>query len=75
MSDDQRNISAQGINQHGIDRDFPMLYEMAQQYDFAERLGGSNAPLLEEADRALRELWEARRCMSNVTPIDPAYRG
>lgn len=49
-----------GIDQRGIDGDFPTLYEMAQQFDFAERLGGSNSPILAEADRALRELWDAR---------------
>lgn len=57
---EQSNRNAQGIDQRGIDKDFPMLYEMAQQYDFAERLGGSSDATLEEADRALRELWMAR---------------
>ena len=53
-----------GIPQHGIDRDFPLLYEMAQQYDFAERLGGSSSALLAEVDKALRELWNARAYMA-----------
>ena len=53
-----------GIDQRGIDRDFPLLYEMAQQYDSTERLGGFNAPILEEADRVLRELWMARAAVS-----------
>jgi hypothetical protein len=50
-----------GMPQYGIDRDFPLLCEKARQYDFAERLGGCSDPLMAEIDRALRELWDARR--------------
>lgn len=53
--------SSHGLDQHGLDRDYPLLYEMAMQYDFAERLGGSGSALHDEADAALRELWFARR--------------
>jgi hypothetical protein len=52
-----------GISDHGIGKEFPLLYEMAQQYDFAERLGGCSSPLLAEADAALREIWNARNAM------------
>ena len=41
-------------------QEFPLLFEMAERYDFAERLGGCTDPLLAEADAALRELWMAR---------------
>ena len=53
-----------GIPQYGIDRDYPLLNEKAQQYDFAQRLGGCSDPLLAEIDAVLRELWMARRFVS-----------
>lgn len=40
--------------------EFPKLFELSEQHDFAERLGGSTDPLLAEADAALREIWHAR---------------
>ena len=43
--------------------EFPILWEIAQQYDFAQRLGGCTEPLWEEVDRALREIWDARGAM------------
>lgn len=45
----------------GLHREFPRLWELAQQFDFAERMGGCTDPLLAEADGALRELFLARR--------------
>ena len=41
-------------------KEFPQLWEMAKQYDFAERLRGCSSELHEEADRALREIFDAR---------------
>ena len=43
-----------------IKHDYPLLFEMAERFDFAERLGGCTDPLLAEIDTALRELWMAR---------------
>ena len=43
-----------------LHREFPLLWEIAQQFDFAERLGGCSEPLWAEIDVALRELWMAR---------------
>ena len=43
-----------------MQRDFPLLWEIAQQYDFAERLGGCSEPLWAEVDTAMREIWNAR---------------
>jgi hypothetical protein len=40
--------------------EFPLLWEQAQAFDFAERLGGCSDPELAEIDRAMRELWSAR---------------
>lgn len=40
--------------------EFPLLWQMAQEYDFAERLGGCSSALHAEVDRALNELWQAR---------------
>ena len=50
--------------QFGIDRDYPLLMEKARQYDFAERLGGCTDPLMAEIDKAMHELWSARRYVS-----------
>jgi hypothetical protein len=47
-----------------IAREFPLLWEMAQAYDFAERLGGCTSALHAEVDRALREIWDARQYVS-----------
>lgn len=46
-------------------REFPLLWKIAEQYDFAERLGGCIEPLWEEVDRALREIWDARQAATN----------
>lgn len=40
--------------------EFPLLWEMANEYDFAEKLGGCTSALHAEVDRALREIWDAR---------------
>ena len=48
---------------------YPILWDMAGQYDFAERLGGCTDPLLAEVNAAMFELHSAR---SNMTPIDEA---
>lgn len=56
-----------GIPQYGIDKDFPLLCKKADEYNFAERLGGCSDPLLAEIDAALRELWDARRWVNERT--------
>jgi hypothetical protein len=71
--------SGGGVPNYGIARDFPLLWEQAQAFDFAERLGGCTSPLLAEIDAALRELWDARRrsrahltdgsAVSEITPV------
>jgi hypothetical protein len=50
---------AKGVTSE-LSREFPMLWNLACEYDFAERLGGCTDPLRAEADAALRELWTAR---------------
>ena len=50
-----------GIPQYGLEKDYPVLYEKARAYDFAQRLGGCSDPLMAEIDAALRELWQSRR--------------
>lgn len=51
-------------------REFPSLWRMAEQYDFAERLGGCMNAMYAEADAALRELWMARENLkSPQTPL------
>lgn len=57
-----------GIDQRGIDEDFPQLYEMAQRYDFAKRLGVLVSSVCEEADHALREIWMARAATEISAP-------
>ena len=47
--------------QYGLDQDYPLLWEKSHEYDFAERLGGCSDPLMAEIDKAMRELWDARR--------------
>ena len=54
-----------GIPQYGVDRDYPLLCEKARAYDFAERLGGCSDPLMAEIDAVLREVWDARRYVSD----------
>lgn len=54
----------EGVPQYGIDRDYPLLCQYAEQYDFAERMGGSTSQLHAEIDAALRELWMARRSLT-----------
>jgi hypothetical protein len=41
-------------------RDYPLLWEKANEYDFAERLGGCGDPLMAEIDEAMREIFSAR---------------
>jgi hypothetical protein len=53
-------VSNEGIARR-LAEDFPMLWEIAEKHDFAERLGGSTDPLTREVDAALRELWDWRR--------------
>lgn len=57
----QRPETTQGVSNYGIAEDFPILWQMAQEYEFAERLGGCNSNLHAEIDTALCELWNARR--------------
>jgi len=40
--------------------EFPRLWELANEADSAEKIGGTPTPLQEEADRAMREIWDAR---------------
>ena len=44
----------------GLKDDYPALWEIAVQQDFAERLGGCTDPLHNEVTQALQELWMAR---------------
>lgn len=53
-----------GVPNYGIARDFPLLWKMAKEHDFAEKLGGSTSQLHQEVDAALREVWDARRYLS-----------
>lgn len=63
------------LPQHGLDADYPLLYEKATQHDFAQRLGGSMDPLMAEIDAAMRELWDARRHRGDRTePLETALR-
>ena len=43
-----------------LEREYPILFQKARDYDFAERLGGCTDPLMAEVDAAMRELWMAR---------------
>lgn len=45
-------------------RDFPLLWKMAGEFDFAERLGGCKSELHAEADAAMREIWSARQFLA-----------
>lgn len=49
-----------GIDQQRIDKDFPLLIEMAHEHDFAERMGRTETPLHAEAAAALREIHGGR---------------
>jgi hypothetical protein len=53
--------------------DYPLLFEMARDFDFAERLGGCTDPLMREIDGAMRELWLSRtnstEPASQATPV------
>jgi hypothetical protein len=60
MTDRDAPTANTPIPQYGIDRDYPLMEQMARDYDFAERLGGSTSPLHAEVDAALREIWMAR---------------
>lgn len=46
-------------------REFPALWNLACEFDFAERLGGCADPVRAEADAILRELWIVR---TNAVP-------
>lgn len=61
---------AEGLPSFGIAEEFPLLWDIAQQYDFAERLGGCTSSLMAEVDAALRELWDARR---NAVEVRAAF--
>lgn len=41
--------------------EFPLLWDLAKDHDNAQKLGATSTRLSEEADRALRELWDARQ--------------
>jgi hypothetical protein len=43
-----------------IHREFPILWDIGIQFDFAERLGGSTEQLWAEVDAALREIHASR---------------
>lgn len=53
-------------------QEFPRLWEMANQFDFAERLGGCSDPLYAEADAAMREIFAARTFIADFDPSVPA---
>jgi hypothetical protein len=53
-------VSEVGI---AMQREYPLLWEIAKQYDFAERLGGCSEPLWAEVDAAMREIYSARQFM------------
>lgn len=51
---------------------YPLLWDMSERYDFAERLGGCTDPLMAEVDAVLRELWMAREnLLAGVTGGTP----
>ena len=52
--------------------EFPLLWAMTQEHDFAERLGGCSSPLHAEVDRALREIWNARNFMRDFAALEQA---
>ncbi len=52
---------------YGLDADYPALWEKVEAFDFAERLGGCTDPVMGEIDKAMRELWNARRYASEET--------
>lgn len=54
--------------------EFPLLWEQAQAFDFAERLGGCSDPLLAEIDRAMHELCLARSNVREASLMDSAAR-
>jgi len=56
----------------GMNRDYPLLWEKASEYDFAERLGGCTDPLMAEIDAAMRELFSARSFMADQPVSAPA---
>jgi hypothetical protein len=58
--------ASQGQPNYGIKDDFPLLWVMAEEFDFAERLGRSASALHAEVDAALHELWDARRNVAAV---------
>ena len=49
-----------------LEDDYPLLYEQAKRFDFAERLGGCTDPLLKEIDAAMRELHDARATLDTT---------
>lgn len=55
----------EGVPNYGVAEDFPLLWEKAQAFDFAERLGGCTDPLMAEIDAALQEVWNARNYLAS----------
>lgn len=53
----------------GMKRDYPLMWEKAQEYDFAERLGGCSDSLMAEIDEAMREIFSARSFVADFTPV------
>lgn len=53
---------------NGLRRDFPLLWEKSEQFDFAERLGCCTDPLMAEIDAAVRELHSARQYVRQGHP-------
>jgi hypothetical protein len=49
--------------------EFPLLWAMADEFDFAERLGGCQSELHAEVDRALREVFDARNFMRDFSKV------
>lgn len=50
-----------GEVQASLKADYPRLWDMAGEFDYEERIGRGSSPLHAEADRVMRELYDARR--------------
>lgn len=61
--------TTRGMQTHGLDEDFPILWDVSKQVDAKERLGQHIPPLENEINRALGQLWFARNA---ATPIAEA---
>lgn len=53
--------------------EYPHLWKMASDFDFAERLGGCTDPVFREADRAMHEIWMARSHRPATTGLGKDY--